>query len=536
MVWIMHKRLVAMQKSGKWSLFMRLRTKFVLLIGLVIVVSYGITFYRTSAFQHELVLTQVVNQARMLHKQVLMTRKWVAEHNGLFFLAREDVKPNPFLKEPEIEDTAGRRYVKRNPAMVTRELSEYVAREGFFKYRVTTLKAINPANEPDDFERRGLHLFEEGVPEIIEIESTGEGKNLRYMTPLYVEESCLECHAHQGYKEGDIRGGLSVTIPVDWAYQGIRKNNRMLFLYGIITIFLVGITIFLLIDFLVVRRLGVLARAMDRFPGESDLKVSLPAGIDEIGRLSTNFKKLCSRLKMSQLELDQSREQVFQSEKLAALGRLAAGVAHEVNNPLGGMLNCVKSMQESPDDQNMRERYLELLGKGLMRIGHVVNQLLNFGRQEPALLRKISVDSLIQECLVLLQYGLKNIDLRTDFNAHNEYSLDVESLKQVVVNVCLNAIQAMPDGGTLKVETREVGSSILLKIEDTGIGIEKEDLQKIFEPFFTTKDIGEGTGLGLFVTYSLVQRMNGSIVVESEKDRGTCFRIELPVGKKGRGV
>lgn len=310
----------------------------------------------------------------------------------------------------------------------------------------------------------------------------------------------------------------------------------MLFLYGIITICLVGITIFLLIDFLVVRRLGVLAKAMDRFPGESDLKASLPSGIDEIGRLSTDFKKLCNRLKISQLELDQSREQVFQSEKLAALGRLAAGVAHEVNNPLGGMLNCVKSMQESPDDQNMRERYLELLSKGLMRIGHVVNQLLNFGRQEPALLRKISVDSLIQECLVLLQYGLKNIDLQMDFNVHNKYSIDVEALKQVVVNICLNAIQAMPDGGTLKVETRETGSSIFMRIEDSGIGIEKDDLQKIFEPFFTTKDIGEGTGLGLFVTYSLVQRMNGSIVVESEKGRGTCFRIELPVGKENRGV
>ncbi len=467
----------------------------------------------------------------MLHKQVLMTRQWVADHNGLFFLETDQAQPNPFLQEPVIEDMLGRRYVKRNPAMVTRELSEYASRLDFFSYRVTTLKAINPANEPDDFERRGLLLFESGASEIVEIENTDSGRVLRYMAPLFVEKSCLACHAHQGYKEGEIRGGLSVTIPIDLAYESIEQNNRMLLLYGIITILLVSLTIFLLIDFLVVRRLGLLARGMDSFPEKSGLDIPLPKGNDEISHLTTNFKELCVRLTTSQQELNQTREQVFQTEKLAALGRLAAGVAHEVNNPLGGMLNCVKSMQEAPDDQSMRQRYLELLGKGLQRIGHIVNQLLNFGRQESVQLRKISVDTVIQECLVLLEYGLKNIELKTDFMVPCEYSVDVEALKQVVVNVCLNSIAAMPDGGTLKVETRKSNSMIVVTITDSGSGIKKEDLPKIFDPFFTTKDIGEGTGLGLSVTYSLVQRMNGTITVNSRQWAGTSFLIELPVSE-----
>lgn len=511
---------------------MRLRTKFVLLIGLVIVVSYGITFYRTSAFQHELVVSQIVQQARMLYKQVWMTRKWVAEHNGLFFLKTENVQPNPFLAEPEIKDILGRRYVKRNPAMVTRELSEYVSSMGFFKYRVTTLKPINPANKPNEFERRSLLLFEEGSVETVEIIDTDNGKILRYMAPLYMEKSCMECHGHQGYAVGDIRGGLSVTIPVAWAYESIEQNNKMLLLYGAITILLVGLTIFLLIDFLVVRRLGMLAISMERFPDDDTVEMILPTGNDEVGRLAGDFKELCIRLQDSRQELDQSRKQIFQSEKLAALGRLAAGVAHEVNNPLGGMLNCVKSMREKPEDQGMHQRYLPLLDKGLKSIGHTVSQLLNFGRQDSVKLRKVSVDDLFRESLALIEYGLKNIELQTDFRVAGEYFIDVEALRQVIVNICLNAMQAMPDGGTLTVKTSKTGQVILFTIADTGIGIKKEYLSKIFDPFFTTKDIGEGTGLGLSVTYSLIQRMNGVITVDSRQGVGTSFRIELPLSEE----
>lgn len=511
---------------------MRLRSKFIILIGLILGISYGVTFYRTSAFQQELVLDQVARQARMLQKQVLMTRKWVADHNGLFFLKKEGVGPNPFLNEPEIVDTAGRQYVKRNPAMVTRELSEYVSQQGLFRYRVTTLKTINPANAPDEFEKKSLLLFEKGVSEVVEIEKQESGKVLRYIAPLFVEESCLECHADQGYKVGDIRGALSVSIPVDWAYQNIAKNNKMLLLYAVITISVVGIAIFLLIDFLVVRRLGVLSRAMDSYPQESTDVTNFPSGNDEVGKLATDFRDLCNRLTTSQQELDRTREQVFQNEKLAALGRLSAGVAHEINNPLGGMLNCVKSMRENPDDREMNQRYLELLEKGLKRIGHTVNQLLNFGRREPLRLRKIHVDELIRECMALLEYALKNVDLTLDLALPGPMAVDVEALRQVVVNIGLNAIQAMPDGGKLAVKSRKTASSIVLSFKDSGEGIAEENLSKIFDPFFTTKDVGVGTGLGLAVTHSLVQRMGGTISVESREGEGACFTVELPIAEE----
>ncbi|MBE9520294.1 MAG: DUF3365 domain-containing protein, partial [Proteobacteria bacterium] len=508
---------------------MRLRTKIMLLISVVVIVSFGITFYRTSAFQHDLVLEQAARQARVIHKQILLTRRWVSDHNGLFFFKTKDVKANPFLKDMEILDEQGRHLVKRNPAMVTRELSEYANREGLFSYRVTTLQPINPSNVPDDFERKSLELFEQGTTEVIEIHADKAGRILRYMAPLLVEESCKDCHHEMDYVPGDTRGGLSISIPINWAFDDIAQNNRMLLGIWFITILVVGATIFLLVDILVVRRLGMLAKAMDRFPEDDTQIKGLPVSDDEVGKLSLKLKKLCSRLLTSQQELNRTREQVFQGEKLAALGRLTAGIAHEINNPLGGMQNCIKSMQETPDDRELHKRYLELLSKGLKRIGETVRQLLNFGRREPLQLRSVIVDDLIRECFALLEYGLKNIELTLDLHLSRPLNVDVEALKQVIVNIGLNSIQAMPEGGKLMVESRETDSSFLMKFIDTGVGMNQEQIQQIFDPFYTTKDIGEGTGLGLSVTYSLVQSMNGTISVESKKGEGTCFQIELPL-------
>lgn len=515
----------------QWSK-MSLRIKFIFLIGIVVVISYGITFYRTSQFQNELVLSQAARQARMLHTQILMTRQWVADHNGLFFLRQAGVEVNPFLTEPEIMDAQGNRYVKRNPAMVTRELSAYADKAGFCGYRVTTLKTINPANAPDPWEEKGLLLFEQGVEEVIEFAQKDNQRILRYMAPLPVEESCLECHAFQGYQVGDIRGGLSVTIPVDWAYASIARNNRMLLFIASLTIFVVGLTIYLLIDVLVVRRLGILEKAMENYPAQKPARAHLPEGGDEIGRLAGKFNDFCQRLDTSQTELERTRQQVFQSEKLAALGRLAAGVAHEVNNPLGGMLNCVKSMGENPDDKALHRRYLQLMDKGLKRIGTIVQQLLNFGRREPLQYRLASIDELIKESFVLLEYGLKKIDVQLDLALPDPYPIEAAALQQIIVNITLNALQAMPEGGSFSVATRIQDEMAVLTFKDQGQGIAEENLPRIFDPFFTTKDVGEGTGLGLAVTYALVQRLSGSILVESSAGQGTSFIVRLPLKPK----
>ncbi|OQY16811.1 MAG: hypothetical protein B6I36_09765, partial [Desulfobacteraceae bacterium 4572_35.1] len=182
---------------------MQLKTKLILLIGAVVCISYGITFYRTSTFQEELVVEQATQQAKMLFNQIRITRQWVSDHNGLFFVKASGVEPNPFLEHGEIQDSYGNWLVKRNPAMVTRELSTYATKAGMGQFNVTSLKSLNPDNAPDDFERRSLQSFATGVSEAIEIEHLDGKYRLRYMAPLLVDSQCLNCHGAQGYSVGD---------------------------------------------------------------------------------------------------------------------------------------------------------------------------------------------------------------------------------------------------------------------------------------------------------------------------------------------
>jgi signal transduction histidine kinase len=510
------------------SLF-SLRGKFIVAIGAIISVSYMVFLYRTSIVENELIILQAQQQARMLYNQILITRQWVSDHNGVFVIRNETVDSNPFLDMPSIWDQFGKEYVMRNPAMVTRELSEYSNKKGLGSFRVTSLKPVNPANVPDDHERQCMINFEQDTAESIAIIDSPQGRVVRYMAPLEVKSSCLGCHARHGYNEGDIRGALSITIPIAWVDKKIKANNRSLLLIGIVSFILVSITLLIMFNTLVASRLDKLSTAMNSFPETEPDQLLLPTGDDEIGNLSEQFSELCERIVLYQQELDKTRQQAWFNEKMASMGILSAGIAHEVNNPLGGMLNCVKSMREHPDDREMHERYLPLLDKGLKRIEHTMRQLLNFGRQEPLQLRKIDVGVLLGECMELLSYKLKRITIDQKNTIKTECYVDAEALKQIFVNLGLNAIQAMPDGGSLLIESKIIDSSLHFTFEDTGMGIAKETLKHIFDPFFTTKDVGVGTGLGLSVTYSLVSQMKGTIEVASEPGKGTRFLVVIPV-------
>lgn len=506
-----------------------LQGKFIVAIGAIISISYMVLLYRTSIVDNELIILQAQHQARMLYNHILITREWVSQHNGLFVIRQDSVDSNPYLDMPSIWDQHGNEYVMRNPAMVTRELSEYSNQKGLGSFRVTSLEPVNPANMPDEHERLSMINFANGLRESMDITDSPEGRVVRYMAPLDVTDSCLGCHARHGYNPGDIRGALSISIPIAWADAKIQANNRSLFFIGLISFVLVSVTLLIMFNTLVVSRIDRLCTAMNSFPEKKLNELLLPTGDDEIGNLSEHFSELCERLVLYQTEIDKTRHQTLFNEKMASMGILSAGIAHEVNNPLGGMLNCVKSMRENPENREIQERYLPLLDKGLKRIEHTMRQLLNFGRQEPLQLRKIDVGTLLGECLELLSYKLKGITIEQTNSIEEECYVDAEALKQIFVNLGLNAIQAMPDGGTLSIASKMIHRELQFTFEDTGTGIAKDILSHIFDPFFTTKDVGVGTGLGLSVTYSLIGKMKGTVEVESEPGIGTKFTICIPV-------
>jgi len=509
-----------------------LTIKFIVAISAIILLSYGFLLYMTSHLQNDLVMEQARQQARVLYKQIILTRQWVSDHQGLFLVKTAGTSENPFLEDGVIRADDGTVFVKRNPAMVTRELSEYASRTGFCWFRITSLKPVNPANEPDSVERDALLLFEQGVKEYDVVADSEHGRVHRYIAPLRVQDSCMSCHAVHGYSIGDIRGALSISVPLAWADTVIQKNNAAIFKYALFSVFAVAIALTFLFNKLVARRVDRLSEAMEHYP-EQGYSITDDKHLydDEIGQLIQRFGDLCDRLNDAHGELDKTMKQAFYNEKMASLGQLTAGIAHEINNPLGGLLNCVKTMQDDPEDLELHKRYMPLLEKGLKRIEHIMRQLLNFGRKAPLTYNKVDIDEIIRECFDLLEYRLKNIELELNLTLQENYCIDVEALRQIIVNTGLNAIQAMPDGGRFSLTTSRKYPRIIIEMQDTGTGIDQDIMDKIFDPFFTTKDVGEGTGLGLAVTYSLVQQMKGSIEVESEPGKGTKFTITLPASQ-----
>ena len=511
---------------------MTLKGKFILAVVTILTLSYGVMIVHSSQLQNRLVLGQAEQQAKILYQQILLTRQWIADHQGLFLLQSQATRVNAFLTKPVLTTMDGQVLVKRNPAMVTRELSEYAAKNKMGWFRVTSLNPVNPDNRPDPFEQQSLQSFYQGAKERVSIERGREGRVLRYAAPLITETSCLGCHGEHGSHPGEIRGTLSVTVPIAWAEETIHRNNRTILLLGLLSVAGAIIVMLVLFNRLVAHPLNLLNKAMAAFPEKSPEHLGLTRANDEIGLLTRSFTTLCRRLSDSQRSLTAASEQGFRAEKLAALGQLTAGIAHEINNPLAGMLNCVKSMQQEPDNRDLHLRYLPLLHKGLKRIESTMRQLLNYGRVAPLRIHAVEIDTVILDCLELLDHRLRNIVVNLDLRFNDFCCIDAEAIKQIVMNITLNATQAMPEGGSLTIESRHDNGSVILTFADTGMGMSKEILDRIFDPFFTTKEVGEGTGLGLAVTLALVQRLGGQIEVTSVPGQGSTFVVSLPVDRQ----
>jgi len=221
----------------------------------------------------------------------------------------------------------------------------------------------------------------------------------------------------------------------------------------------------------------------------------------------------------------------LESEKLAAVGRLAAGVAHEINNPLTTVLTFSHLIRENEGLGDQDRQDLDLVIRETTRASEIVRGLLDFARERPAVKEALDVNDVVRRTTALLggQKAFQGIrvqeHLQEDLPAVDG---DLNRLQQVLLNLSLNACEAMPQGGTLTISTSARPGSVLLTVADTGCGIRAEHLDRIFEPFFSTKPVGKGTGLGLSVSYGIVQRHGGTLEVESEVGHGTTFTITLP--------
>lgn len=247
---------------------------------------------------------------------------------------------------------------------------------------------------------------------------------------------------------------------------------------------------------------------------------------DETGRLAEAFNKMAD-------ELDRHQRQIIHTEKLAAIGRLSSGIAHEINNPLMGVQNACRFLKSDGGISPKSKEYLELIEDSLGKIEKIVRGLLVSSKRKEDPAAEFPVNSVVQRAAELAEHaaGLKQVKLHLEpgFGSVEVFG-SPDRLQQVVLNLMLNAIDAAPEGTRVIVSTRwDDGTHFArISISDKGPGIQEEDLDHIFEPFFTTKDPGVGTGLGLFVCHQIVQEMNGRIEVQSEAGRGAVFHVLLP--------
>lgn len=223
-----------------------------------------------------------------------------------------------------------------------------------------------------------------------------------------------------------------------------------------------------------------------------------------------------------------------QTEKLAAIGRLSAGLAHEINNPIGNVVGYAKMILKDPSlNEKQRER-LEIISEQAEKAGSIVQGLLNYSRQQEPKMERVSINRVIESVIRLVSPQIEKcgINIKTDFKDVPAVKADFRQIEQVLFNIILNSIQAIGSDGAIGIRTSETDDGFIeVRIEDTGPGIPEEYIHKIFDPFFTTKPVNEGTGLGLSVCMGIIREHNGFIDVESEYGKGTAFIIKLPIAE-----
>lgn len=455
--------------------------------------------------------------ARNMFRMVVLTRSWNASHGGVYVPVTPHTQPNPYLKHPrrEVTTTDGQVLTLINPAYMTRLIAEMAKSDSGAVFRLTSLRPIRPQNAPDDWERAALGTFEQGVKETISLQPSPQGPMLRYMAPLRVVESCLQCHASQGYQVGDVRGGISVSQdygPIEAAAQA--SMRQALAVHAAV--------------FVLVSALGWLL----------------------LEQLRKRWHELGGKIN----ELETTRNELVQSEKLASLGRMVAGFAHEINTPVGVAVGAVSQhddilgridrllLQDDVHEEDLRAELAHLRSGSelaLANLRRTASLVQSFKRtsidQSSQQLRDFQMKEVIQDVLFVLNNPLKRLPLQVQVECPDSVRLHGAPglVEQLLTNLILNAIQHGFAGGTrpgnIRIAATLEQGWVRLQFSDDGLGMAPAQKARIFEPFFTTRRQEGGSGLGLYICYNIVTtQLGGSIECQSTPLGGCQFTIHFP--------
>ncbi len=386
------------------------------------------------------------------------------------------------------------------------------------------------------------------------VEAGPQGQRVVVVTPIVNDRSCATswCHVHPPGRQ--VLGLLELGVSLERVQAGVVSFRRGYLALLALTIVSVSALLYLFLRAEVLAPVTALVEATRRVARDQlDIEVRVQSR-GEMGRLAASFNDMTRSVGRLEEELNallaglerqveartadlrEAQEQLVRTEKLSSLGKLSASVAHEINNPLAGILTFAKlvsrTLAEGPPDDARRavlQRNLALVEREAQRCSAIVRNLLDFARERPMAVKQVDANAAIDEALSLIanQVAIQGVSIERALQPLPPVMADYGQLRQAFVNIAMNACEAMGRGGHLRIASRVADGAVELRFADTGPGMPSELVNRIFDPFFTTKE--KGTGLGLSVVYGIVQRHDGTIHVASVEGQGTTFTLRLPV-------
>jgi two-component system, NtrC family, sensor kinase len=467
--------------------------------------------------QHNIELA--TSAARNVFRILVTTRQWNAERGGVYVPIGANTQPNPYLKHTrrDLQTTDGQRLTLINPAFMTRMISDMTKISQGLTFRSTSIKPVNPDNAPDEWEQRALARLVDNTSEVKELTGSADGRPLfRYLAPLWVVEECLDCHREQGYKVGDLRGGISITQDFSPFIAAGAPGER--------TSILAHVGVFFLLVLISGVSLELLRRSW----------MKLEDNIDELTR---------------------TRSELLHNEKMASLGRMVAGFAHELNTPVGVAVGAVSHSEEALNEidrllvhEEVDEQRLRSALAGLRSSGELALANLRRAASLVQRFKRSSIDQISEQGRV---FSVREVIEDVEFSLKGQLgrgpvTLDIQCapnlriagipglIEQVLVNLLMNSLQhGFADGtmaGKVSIAVSHVAPGELrIVYTDNGAGMPADVAERIFEPFFTTRRGSGGSGLGMFLCYNIVtSELGGRIRCEGSPGQGVRFEIAIP--------
>lgn len=469
--------------------------------------------------------SNALNAARTAFQKDVAFRSWVAGHGGVYVPVTKDTQPNPYLDvaNRDITTTTGQKLTLLNPAFAFRQVvEEYQDMYGIYGH-LTSLKLKNPGNAPTPWERTALERFEsEGIKEIWDVVDLEDKPILRMARPLHIQAACLNCHASQGYKLGEVRGAIVVTVPLRQYLETLAKTNQALVLtHAVFLVLGLGL-------------IGILTKSLSGylrklFASESALQL--------------HQEQLESEVRRRTQEANDARQKA--EEATAYKAEFLANMSHEIRTPLTGVLGVTTLLEKTNLSQEQRELLatVQYSGEHLLMI---VNEVLSFSKLEAGKLvlnfSLVSLSDLLESTLDMFALEAANKHVRLLYiigaNCPETIQTDKKRLQQVLINLISNSLKYTDSGEVVILvnpEQKKNKLKLSFSIVDTGSGISKDDQTGLFEAFTqASQGAKPGTGLGLKISKQLVTLMGGEISVTSELGQGTTFNfyIQSTVGPK----